>query len=89
MAQGPEALEPFLVAVDVGRDELLVTLGEVDDPLDQADQGAKTAGDDGDDDAQDPSARVTQNKTVDAKPPPRGCQGLQLRPSCQRQEQYS
>src|SRR4029079_5575930 len=64
---GAGVLEPGLAAVDVGGDELVVRLGEVDDPLDHADQRADAAGQQRDDDLDDPLLLVAEVELVDAE----------------------
>jgi hypothetical protein len=53
------ALEPGLVAVYIGGDELLIRLREIDDPFDEADEASNSTGGNRDKDSEKPPEHVT------------------------------
>jgi hypothetical protein len=60
-------LKPAAFVRDVGVDEILVTLGKVDDALDEANHAAKATSAHGDHDLDDSFLRVTEVKLVDGQ----------------------
>src|SRR3954451_23461056 len=63
----PKALEPGFLADHIGLVELRVRLRQVDDPLDQPDDCAETTRENRDDDSNDATTNVIQQKAVDAE----------------------